>query len=82
MPQRLRETRRVAVGVKEVMKAVNANKAQLVYIADDADQVIIGPLKSAVYTAGIELVAIDSMRLLGRLCEIEVGAATAALLKE
>lgn len=82
MPERLRDARRKVVGVKETMKAVQNATAMTVYVAADAEQRIVRPLQQAAIQAGIELVSIESMRLLGRLCAIDVGAAAAALLKD
>lgn len=81
MPGRLSEAKRRVVGIKETTKAIQAGLATTVYIAQDAEERVVRPLKAALAHGGIEVVQVESMRALGRLCAIEVGAAAAAILR-
>ncbi len=76
----LRESRRRAVGAKQTLKAVQTDEARAVYIALDADERVLAPLKTALKRRSIPVHEVESMRQLGRACGIEVGAAAAALL--
>ena len=76
----LKNAKRV-IGIKQVTKAVKNHLAKCVYIADDADDRVLSPLKKLCRAEGIELIPAGSMAELGKACNIEVGAAAAALLK-
>lgn len=69
------------VGVKQTIKAIKARTVKTVYIAKDADDKFIQPVRLLVEEESLELVYVDSMKELGKLCGIDVGAATAAVLK-
>ncbi|MEA1961225.1 MAG: ribosomal L7Ae/L30e/S12e/Gadd45 family protein [Bacillota bacterium] len=68
------------IGTKQVKKAVQNSIAQKVYLADDAEPHIIGPLKELCHQYAVEVEMIDSMKTLGEACGIEVGSAAVALL--
>ncbi|MGI6777951.1 MAG: ribosomal L7Ae/L30e/S12e/Gadd45 family protein [Acetivibrionales bacterium] len=73
--------RKKTVGVKQSLKAVKEEKAEVVFIAKDADEKVISPLKSICQEKGIDIFYVDTMKQLGKACNIEVGASTVALLK-
>lgn len=79
MPQRLRAAHKKHVGAKQTQKAIQGGTAQVVYVALDADQRITDPISSSAAEAGLEIVKVETMKELGRLCGIEVGAASAAI---
>ncbi len=76
----LKQARRRAVGAKETLKHLAAGDALRVYIAQDADEHVRGPVIERAQDAGVEVVEVESMQLLGRACGIDVGAAAAALI--
>ncbi len=80
MPHRLATANRV-VGTKQTMKAIQAGKAELVYLAQDADEHVIGPVRRECTVRGIEVVEVGTMAELGKACSIEVGAAVACVMK-
>ncbi|HHW10542.1 MAG TPA: 50S ribosomal protein L7Ae-like protein [Firmicutes bacterium] len=82
VPERIRATRRRAAGQRETLRAIREGRARVVYVALDADDFIIEPVINLTARSGCELVKIESMGQLGRLCGIPVGAACAALLNE
>lgn len=71
-----------AIGIKQSLKAVEANNAIAVFIARDADEKITGALKELCKAKSIEIVYIDTMKQLGKACGIEVGASAVATLKQ
>ena len=81
VPERLRAAKRLAVGVKQTLKAVQAGAATIVYIASDAEERVVRPLRAEVARSGCEVVEVESMQSLGRMCGIDVGAAAAAILE-
>jgi len=70
------------VGVKQTVKAIKNGIVKIVYIAKDADNKLLQSVKVLVDENSLELVYINTMKELGKLCGIDVGAATAAILKE
>lgn len=78
----LRLARCRTVGLRQTMKAVQKGLAQTVFVAGDADERIMKELLGACRAGGITVVEAPSMVALGKVCGIEVGAATAAVVKE
>jgi len=70
------------VGVKQTVKSIKNGRAKTVYVANDADEKFIQPVVQLAQDNSIEIVNIDSMKELGKLCGIDVGAATCAVLLE
>lgn len=70
-----------AVGIKQTMKAVENNSAKIVFIARDADEKVIGPLKALCLSKAVQLEYTDTMKQLGKAVGIEVGASAVCLLK-
>ncbi|MCT8976516.1 ribosomal L7Ae/L30e/S12e/Gadd45 family protein [Clostridium sp. CX1] len=70
------------VGVKQTVKAIKNNAAKTVYIAKDADDKLIQSVKVLVDENSQSVLYIDTMKELGKLCGIDVGAATAAVLND
>ncbi len=75
------KTAKKAIGVKQTTKAVEKSLAQLVYLAENADQRITAPLKDLCSQKSVAVEMIATMEELGKACAIEVGAAAVAVLK-
>jgi len=71
-----------AVGIKETSKAIKSGKAAAVYIAKDAEEKVISPIEDLCKENNIEIIYVSTMRELGHMCGIDVGAAAAALINE
>ena len=80
MPERLHTDRKL-IGTKQVLKALKAGRVAAVYVADDADPMLREPLVGRCRDAGVEVIPVATMKELGKLCQIHVGAACAALLR-
>ena len=74
--------KRLAVGAKQLKKALAAGTAQEVFLAEDADPAVTGPLAQLCQTEEVRISWVPTMAALGRACGIEVGAAAAAALGE
>ncbi len=70
------------IGLKQTAKAIEKGTAKIVFVAKDADAVVIEPLIVACAEAGLACETVASMQELGKLCGIHVGAAAAAILKD
>lgn len=70
------------MGIKQVSKAVKRGDAECVFVADDADERVIGPLQILCREQDVPVESAATMADLGNACGIEVGAAAAAVLKQ
>ena len=69
------------VGIKQLRKALRDDKALKVFVAQDADPKLTGPIVETCREKEVPLEEIPTMSELGKACSIEVGAAVAALLR-
>jgi large subunit ribosomal protein L7A len=76
----LRAASQRAIGTNQTSKAIDRGRAQVVFVARDADRRVIDPVLRAARERGVEVVEVESMAVLGRTCGIAVGAAVAAIL--
>ncbi len=74
-------TDKKVVGTKQVKRALSNGDAEVVYIAKDADNRVVGDIIKTCKEKQVELVYVSSMKELGKACKIDVSAASAALLK-
>ncbi len=70
------------VGVKQTRRAVAAGRAKKVYLACDADPMLLEPLRTACTLGDIEMEEGLTMAQLGKACAIAVGTASCAILGE
>ncbi len=70
---------KVIVGTKQLKKALVAQRARYVFLAENADPAITEPLKALCEQYSIQITWVRSMAELGKRCGIEVGAAAAAV---
>ena len=69
------------VGLKQSHRAVKSGRALRAYMAADAEERITKPFAESCAEAGVELVVVDTMSMLGEACDVKVGAAVAVELK-
>ncbi len=74
-------SRKKVVGVKQTQKALENNTAMAVIIARDTDEKVIRNIKELCLRNSVEILFADTMKELGKACDIEVGAAVCCLLK-
>jgi len=60
---------------------VNKDNAMCVFLANDADERVLMPLKALCESKQVTIVKVETMAEIGKACLIEVGAAAAAILK-
>ena len=72
---------KVVVGAKQLKKALRDGRVQRAYLAQNADPAITESLALLCNDSQIEYSWVHSMKELGQLCGIEVGAATAAIIR-
>ena len=71
--------KKLAVGAKQLRKALNAGFARYVFLASDADPAVTEPIAELCARQGVEVSWARSMADLGSACGIDVGAAAAAV---
>ena len=71
--------KRMIVGAKQLRKALISGSARRVYLAKDADPAITEPIMTLCKLHNVEVAWVRSMTDLGQACEIDVGAAAAAV---
>ncbi len=78
----LKDFRRRVVGRRETVREIQRGRAAEVWVARDADSAILSEIERECRTNQIPIHHVDTMRQLGQLCGIEVGAACAAASRE
>jgi len=69
------------IGLKQTIRLVESDGADCVYVAQDADERVVGKLRELCAVKGVEVIPAESMKMLGKACGIDVGAAVAAVHK-
>ena len=72
---------KISVGIKQSTKAIATDKAVVLFVASDADQFVVKQVIDLASQKSVEIVYIETMKELGRACNIDVGAATAVIEK-
>jgi large subunit ribosomal protein L7A len=74
-------TDELLVGSKQTLKAIAENQVKKIFLAKDIDQPLKNKILEAVNNNNIPFEIVESKNELGRICGIDVSAASAALLK-
>ena len=69
---------KVVVGAKQLRKAFTKGSVRCVFLAENADPAITGPLEGQCKQHSVPYAWVRTMQELGSACGIEVGAAAAA----
>lgn len=70
------------IGIKQTGKSLKNGLGKVLYVAKDSDEHLIDPIIEMAEEASVEVRYIDTMKELGKLCGIDVGAAVALILKD
>lgn len=81
MLERLKLEKKIT-GVKQTLKAAAAGRAEIVFVAMDADKRVITDLTELCLNSNIEVFNVETMKQLGKACGIDVGASAACILKK
>ena len=72
---------KLIIGLKQTKKAVLAGQVKELYIAENCDPMISEPLQEVAQNAGAQVIYVSTMKELGTMCSISVGASCAAVLR-
>ncbi len=70
------------VGTKQTLKALQENIVSHLFIAEDAEPIINEDAIILAKSQGVPVMFYRTMEDLGKACQIQVGTATAALIKQ
>ncbi|MFU0824312.1 ribosomal L7Ae/L30e/S12e/Gadd45 family protein [Clostridium sp.] len=68
------------IGLKQTLKHMKNGKGQCLYIAKDAEEKLTSPVIELAKEKSIQIVYVETMKELGVLCGIDVGASVALIL--
>lgn len=69
------------IGIKQSLKAISNDRADALFIAKDAEQHVVRSIVQLAEKKHVPIVYVENMLTLGRACKIDVGAATAVIIK-
>lgn len=72
----------VKIGTKQTMKVLESGEALEVFVAKDAEPRVTSKVIQLCRQFGVKVTYVETMKMLGKACGIEVGAATAVLCKD
>ena len=79
MPDQLRKVPRRVVGVKQVLRALNDDALEQVFLAMDAASALRRQVEDRAMEKQVRLTMVASMEELGRMCGVDVPSAAAGL---
>lgn len=79
---KVKQAKNMYIGTKKATRVVELGQATEVFIAKDADPRITIKMVNLCKRMDIPVTYVDSMKMLGKACGIEVGAAIAAVVNE
>jgi len=80
--EKVKQAKSLRIGTKQATKAVERGQAKEVVLAGDADPRLTSKMAALCKKAGVEVSYVDSMKLLGKACGIDVGTAMVAIIHE
>lgn len=80
----IRQARKKTIGTNQTLKVLkqSTDRVLRVYIAKDAESRVVEPVYQLATKMDVQVEWVDTMRLLGKACGIEVGAATASIVAD
>ena len=81
MPERLKKRGMRVVGVRQALRAMRAQDAEMVFVAMDADARLRQQVEKEAEANGVPLQMVATMEELAALCRVDVPSAAAAIRK-
>ncbi|MCM3240890.1 50S ribosomal protein L7ae-like protein [Heyndrickxia oleronia] len=78
--EKVLQAKQVIVGTKQTVKALKTANVDELIIAKDADPIVIEKVVQVANDMNMPINQVDSMKKLGKVCGIEVGAAAVAVI--
>jgi large subunit ribosomal protein L7A len=80
--EKVKQAVNISIGTKQATKIVELGQATEVFVAKDADPRITIKIINLCKKMGVKVTYVENMKMLGKACGIEVGAAVAAVVNE
>lgn len=77
----LKNAKSKRIGIKQSTRALMEDRVEKLYIANDADQHVIRRIVTLAQEKEVPIIYVETMTALGSACNIDVGAATAVIIK-
>lgn len=68
------------IGIKQSTKAIKNGEGKILYVAKNANDKMVAPLVELAKKCGIEVKHVESMKILGEMCGIDVKSAATLIL--
>ena len=81
MPERLKKREMRVVGVRQALRAMRAQDAEMVFVAMDADARLRQQVEKEAEANGVPVRLVAAMEELAALCRVDVPSAAAAALR-
>jgi large subunit ribosomal protein L7A len=78
--EKVAKAKEVIVGTKQTVKALKNQRVQEVFVAKDADLKLVEKVIQTAAEFQTPVSYVDSMKKLGKACDIEVGASAVAII--
>jgi large subunit ribosomal protein L7A len=80
--QTIKDAKNKIIGLKQTLRAIQQDKVQVVYIANDIEEHILHQITEICHQKTVPLIPLNvNQKELGRFCQIEVGAAVVSLIE-
>jgi large subunit ribosomal protein L7A len=79
--EKYKKLNRLIIGKKQTERSLQKNEVECIYIAKDADADVVVDIIRICSEEGIEVIYVENMKELGEICNIDVNAAVAAVIK-
>ncbi|MCR8645803.1 ribosomal L7Ae/L30e/S12e/Gadd45 family protein [Paenibacillus sp. N1-5-1-14] len=79
---KVKQAEKLSIGTKQATRSVELGIAKEVIIAKDTDSRLLNKITMLCQRMNVEITYVDSMKLLGKACGIDVGAAMVAIVNE
>ncbi|MED3649653.1 50S ribosomal protein L7ae-like protein [Heyndrickxia sporothermodurans] len=78
--EKVKQAKQIVVGTKQTVKALKNNNMDELLVAEDADPAVVKNVIQVANDMNVPITIVDSMKKLGKVCGIEVGAAAVAVI--
>jgi len=79
--EKVLQARKIVIGTKQAVKVLKEGTVQEILVASDAEPRLTAKVVEEALLMDVPVHYVDSMKKLGKACGIEVGAATAAIIR-
>ena len=81
MAEELAKADKCIAGTKQVLRAIERDMVKAVYLAQDCDDFLYRCIVNAAGEKSVPVIKVETMKELGKMCQVEVKTTTAGILK-